>query len=77
MTEDGVASHWDSITRMELHFGYSEGDIDPDLMRKWADLLDEWRATATPLRLLSARGRISTLVQDRNTWVPIPCEVGT
>lgn len=77
MTEDGVPSHWDSIRRLELHFGYAEGDIDPELMRKLADLLEDWRVKATPLRLLSAHGRFTTLVQDRSTWIPIPCEVGT
>ena len=34
--------------------------------------LVEWRERQTPLRMCSARGRLTTLIEDRGKWIPLP-----
>lgn len=75
LTEEGVASHWERITRLELNFGFDEDSGNEEFMQMLADKLEGWRVEGTPLRLLSAPGRVTTLVKDRSDWVPVPCGV--
>lgn len=75
LTEDGVASHWERITRLEINFGFDDDDGNEEFMELLAEKLEFWRKEKTPLRLLSAPGRVTTLVQDRENWIPVPCGV--
>lgn len=34
--------------------------------------LEEWRARSVPLRLCSAPGRMTTLIEDASVWLPMP-----
>jgi hypothetical protein len=37
-----------------------------------ANRLEQWRALRTPLRFLSAPGRLSVLMASPQCWLPIP-----
>lgn len=58
------------VTEMNLTVGYT--DPDPEWFAKVVEQLEKWRDTATPLRVCAAQGRMTTVIEDRGTWLPFP-----
>jgi len=73
LTVDGEPVKWDHITQMELNVGFAEHPENAQIIKLMTDVLEEWRSEGTKLRLLSAPGSITTLVEDTENWLPIPC----
>lgn len=74
----GGESPWEALpgsdesdeTEIQIQVGYLE---PPEwLFRQLVSQLEKWRDAATPLRLCCAPGRYSTLIEDSDSWVPLP-----
>jgi hypothetical protein len=66
--------------------GSSGGHVRVDLVisydrpnRHWLDrsvgLLEQWCATATPLRVCAAPRRLAMIIEHRTRWIPVPAAV--
>jgi hypothetical protein len=51
---------------MTLEYGTDEW------FARYVGVLEEWRDSATPLRIVQAPGRPSAIIEDRERWLPIP-----
>lgn len=75
---DGQPQQWDSFEQIELVGGLLDHPENGKIIKMMADVLEDWRANGTKLRLLSAPGKMTTVVEDRDNWLPLPCgTVGT
>lgn len=75
---DGEAKQLDNIAEFELFGGFTPHPENNRIISMMADVLEEWRSNGTSLRLLSAPGAMTCLVEDAENWLPIPCgTVGT
>lgn len=43
-----------------------------DVWNRYVGQLERWRDQATPLRLTAAPGRVSLLIENRDTFIPLP-----
>ena len=78
LSVDGVPEQWESFTEIDLVGGFHEEPEYLPIAAMIVDVLEEWRKSGTKLRLLSAPGKMTTLVEDRDNWIPFPCTgVGT
>lgn len=78
LSVDGVPCQWEAITELELTGGFLDHPENVKVVTMMTDVLEEWRSKGTKLRLLSAPEKITTLVEDSENWLPIPCgTVGT
>ncbi len=59
-----------TLQHLELAVGYT--DPDPEWFAKLVDRLEGWRARAVPLRICAAQGRMTSVFEDRTTWLPFP-----
>lgn len=73
LSVDGEPQQWDSFTEIELVGGFHEEPEYLPITAMIVDVLEEWRKSGTKLRLLSAPGKMTTLVEDRDNWIPFPC----
>lgn len=78
LTVDGEPCQWESMKSIELTGGFTEHEGNAHVMNLMTEVLEEWRRSGTKLRLLSSPTKITTLVEDADNWLPIPCgQVGT
>jgi hypothetical protein len=78
LTVDGEPCRWDNFSSIELTGGFYDHPENAHVVKLMTDVLEEWRSNGTKLRLLSAPGKITTLIEDADNWLPIPCgTVGT
>lgn len=61
----------DEVTEMELVFGYA-ATAPGDLVARIHRLLCRWQDAKTPLRFVSAPGRMSLIMEDDKHMLPIP-----
>ena len=47
-------------------------DMPPDVFAGYVAQLERWRAAATRLRMCSAPGRATLLIENRSTFLPLP-----
>lgn len=78
LTVDGEACQWEQFSSIELTGGFFEHPENAHVVGLMTGVLEEWRDKGTKLRLLSAPGKITVLIEDEDNWLPIPCgTVGT
>lgn len=78
LTVDGDPQQWDNFEQIELVGGFFSHPENAKVIKMMVDVLEEWRRNGTKLNILSAPGKMTTVVEDRENWLPIPCgTVGT
>jgi hypothetical protein len=70
---DGTPQRWDSFSEIEVWGGFADHPENRSLLTMMIDVLEEWRREGTKVSLYSAPGRMTTVVENRETWIPLPC----
>lgn len=77
ITSDGYPQHFISFEEIQLVGGFHDNPNNGAVTSLIVDVLEQWRAAGTKLRVLGAPGKITTLIESRDHWVPFPAFLGT
>jgi hypothetical protein len=70
---DGKPTQWENGEVMELVCGFFDHPQNAHVIALMVDVLTQWQNDGTKLRLLSAQGKMTKLVEDDENFLPIPC----
>ena len=61
------------VENLELSIGWRpDGDVDEVLVDNFGEVIETWRANATPLRFAACPGKLGSLSANHDEWLPIP-----
>ena len=62
----------DTVTVTEVTGTLILESADQHVFASYVSILETWRDRALPLRLCGAQGRMFSLIEDRDRWLPVP-----